>query len=72
MAFIHSNFEEPLLQAAIELDLSYAGAPVERAVRLQVFSRKPHCAVVDRVNAQAAVISPAVEIPLLRAAASED
>ena len=55
------------LIAIAELDLAYASAPIKRPALLQVLGRVPHSAVVNRVNAQAAVIAPAVQAPQLRA-----
>ena len=57
------------LVAVAELDPAYASAPVEGSTLLQVLGRIPHGAVVDRVDAQTAIIAPAVQVSQLRAAA---
>src|SRR5438105_2305003 len=57
------------LVAVAELDLAYASTPVEGSTLLQVLGRIPHGAVVDRVDAQTAIIAPAVQVSQLRAAA---
>src|SRR5204863_9688544 len=43
------------------------GAPVERAVRLQVLIRVPERAVVDWINGHRAVVTPTRQVRLLRA-----
>src|SRR5207248_9053346 len=59
--------------AAWQLERPDPGAPVERAVRGDVFARVPERASVDRVDAHRAVIAPAAQPPSgLRAGAVDD
>src|ERR1700675_2750474 len=46
--------------------------PIKRSVILQVFLRIPECAVVNRVDGHAAVISPTVETSCLGATSGKD
>src|SRR5205814_281688 len=56
-----------------QLERPDPGAPVERAVRGDVFARVPERASVDRVDAHRAVIAPAAQPPSgLRAGAVDD
>lgn len=57
------------LQATGKLEGSDARAPVERAAALQIFGCVPEGAVIDGINADAAVITPPIESSCLRAAA---
>ena len=49
-----------VLLAAGELERSDASAPVEGAVRLQIFGREPEGAIIHRVNGHRAIVAPAM------------
>src|SRR5260370_18196797 len=62
----------PRCLAAGELEGDDACTPVERTGGGQILVRVPEGAVIDRVNADAAVVAPAVQGTGLRSAAPED
>src|SRR6266536_4487406 len=60
------------LEAIRQLERRDAGAPVERAARLQVLARVVERAVVDGVHRDRAVVAPPREVAELRPATLDD
>ena len=57
------------LETRRELEVRDLGAPIEGAARFQVFGGIPQRAIVGRVNGNAAVIAPTIQVLQLRTAA---
>src|SRR5512140_2166534 len=55
-----------------EFERGNPSAPIKRSASLQILIRKPERAVVNGVNAQTGVISPAAQVSSLRATTDYD
>src|SRR6266478_748235 len=70
--FQRELIKSPALLAAGNSEGRQPGAPVKRATGLQVLRGVPKGAVVHGIDRNAGVVSPAVEVPELRARARDD